>query len=179
MSPRHRSARAGVLLLGSLAALSLALTGLLLALRVTPGAGPGRGGVDAGDPPTAASSATEVLGEWTRLRSAAWTAGDPAALAALYGPGSRAGRADLALLRRYLRRGLTVQGMQTQLVSVDVRRRGPGLLVLGVTDRLVGGIAVAEDGSRLRLPTDQPTRHVVTLRLVGGDWRVERISSIA
>lgn len=120
----------------------------------------------------AAPSPTHVLHAWDERRAAAWAAGDPRALIALYTRGSSAGERDVAMLRAWSARGLRVEGLRMQLLAVDVHRRTPDRLVLGVTDRLVG--AVAEPGA-LPLPRDRASAHVVTMRWVEGEWRVSSV----
>lgn len=115
-----------------------------------------------------------VLHDWDDRRSAAWATGDARALAELYVPGSAAGRADLAMLRAWRARGLRVEGLQTQLLAVHVRRRTPTRLVLDVTDRMTGGVAVPGGWS---LPGDLPSRHRIALRRVAGEWRVSSARS--
>jgi hypothetical protein len=110
---------------------------------------------------------TDVLHAWDERRAEAWATGDVAGLRSLYTDRSTAGRADATMLRAWEERGLRVDGTEMQLLSVQVRRRTPDLLVLDVVDRLVGGVL---------LPRDLPTRHVVTLRVVAGEWRVARVS---
>lgn len=110
-----------------------------------------------------------VLRDWDRARAAAWEAADPAGLAALYAPGSAAGRADVAMLRRWTARGLRVEGMAMQVLAVELRRRTERRLVLVVTDRLVGAVAVGA-GGRSDLPRDGATRRRLEFRRVGGDW---------
>ncbi|GAB3195225.1 hypothetical protein GCM10027062_01700 [Nocardioides hungaricus] len=122
---------------------------------------------------TLALAPVAVLDRWDEQRAAAWATGDVAALRALYTPGSSAGRRDAAMLREWSARGLRVDGLRMQLIDVDVRRRTPDRLVLAVTDRLAGG--VAEPGG-LALPWDRPSRHVVTLRVVAGEWRVSAVA---
>ena len=114
--------------------------------------------------PSAIGSASEVLADWDARRSAAWAAGDAEALAALYSTGSRTGAADVRLLGHYRERGLTVEGLTTQLLAVSVVKRGPRRLVLDVTDRVASGQAVG--GARpVALPTDRAsTRRVVLVR---------------
>jgi hypothetical protein len=112
-----------------------------------------------------------VLHDWDDRRAAAWAAGDVGALRALYTPGSAAGRADVAMLRAWRARGLRVTGLRMQLLAVHVRLRAPDRLVLVVTDRLAGGVVVP---GPLGLPRDLPSRHVVTMRRVAGEWRVSR-----
>jgi hypothetical protein len=114
----------------------------------------------------------DVLHTWDDRRAAAWAAGDPAALGDLYTDGSAAGRRDVAMLRAWDAHGLRVAGLHTQLLAVEVRSRTPGRLVLDVTDRVVGAVVVP---GRIALPRDRPSRHVVTLRLVAGEWRVSSV----
>lgn len=111
-----------------------------------------------------------VLRDWDRARAAAWEAGDPAALGRLYARGSAAGRADAAMLRRWTARGLRVEGMAMQVLSVELRLRTDRRLVLVVTDRLVGAVAVGPGGSRTELPRDGATRRRLEFRRSGGDW---------
>ena len=124
----------------------------------------------------------DVLHAWDERRAAAWADGDVAGLRALYTDGSVAGRRDAAMLRAWSARGLRVDGLRTQLLRVEVRVGTPGRLVLAVTDRVVGGVAggVAGGGAvpaGVALPRDAPTRHVVTLRRVAGEWRVSAVRS--
>jgi hypothetical protein len=115
--------------------------------------------------------ASDVLRAWDRARSRAFAAGDVAALRRLYVPGSAAGTSDVRLLRRYLRRGLRVDGMRMQLLAVTVLARGPTALRVRVTDRLVGAVAVGH-GVREPLPHDRASTRVVALRHAGDRWRV-------
>jgi hypothetical protein len=127
------------------------------------------GSVDPDAPPM-------VLAQWDASRAAAWAAGDARALRRLYAPGSRAGRHDVRQLRAYADQGLRVENLRTQVLSVDVLRRTARTLEIEVTDRLIGGVAVGDDG---RLPL--PAGHAVTrdIRLVKADdgWLVDEVSS--
>jgi hypothetical protein len=116
-----------------------------------------------------------VLAGWDRRRAAAWAAGDVDALRALYLPGSGAGVADVALLRAWLRRGLRVEGLHTQVLARRVVDSRSGRIVLRVTDRVVGGVAVRAGGARARLPADRPERRTVTLVRHAGRWVVARV----
>ena len=116
-------------------------------------------------------AAADVLREWDERRAAAYAAGDPAALRPLYTPGSAAGRADRAMLRAYADRGLRVTGLRRQLLAVEVLDAGPGWWRLGVTDRLVGGVARG-GGQPVVLPRDRPSSWRVQLRRHAGGWRV-------
>lgn len=121
---------------------------------------------------TLAVSPVAVLHGWDEQRADAWATGDAPVLRALYTPGSAAGRRDVAMLRAWTARGLRVDGLRTQLLDVDVRRRTPERLVLDVTDRLTGGTA---EPAGLALPRDRASRHVVTMRVVAGEWRVSAV----
>lgn len=114
-----------------------------------------------------AFSPVDVLHAWDERRAEAWAAADVAALRDLYAPGSAAGRADAAMLRAWRDRGLRVEGLEMQLLSVQVRRRTSDRLVLDVVDRLV---------TRAPLPSDLPTQHVITMRVSDGEWRVVSVS---
>lgn len=119
------------------------------------------------------ADASAVLHDWDDRRAAAWAAGDPAALAALYTPGSPAGRADLALLRAWRDRGLRVRGMQQQLLEIEVRRASATRLDLVVTDRLTGAVARGR-GVRVPLPEDVASTSRVVLVRDGRTWRVRQ-----
>lgn len=121
--------------------------------------------------PSGDGSASEVVTGWDVRRSAAWAAGDVDALAALYAEGSRTGAADVRLLQDYLDRGLTVEGLTTQLLTVAVVQHRPRRLVLDVTDRVVAGSAVG--GVRpVALPTDRASTRRVVLVRPGRTWLV-------
>jgi hypothetical protein len=126
-------------------------------------------------PADATPAAVRVLHDWDARRAAAWAHGDPGALRSLYVAGSCSRRADRAALTAYAGRGLRVPGLRFQVASVDVLARSPGRLVLAVTDRLVTAVAVG-DGARWRLPADRWSSRVVSLRRVGGAWRVVEVA---
>ena len=128
--------------------------------------------------PAASFPASDVLRRWDRARGRAFAEGDVDALRSLYAAGSAAGTSDVRLLRAYLRRGLRVEGMRMQLLSLEVLHEEPTRLRLLVTDRLTGSVAVGR-GTRVRLPEDQASTRVVELRRTasGSDWQVEGVSS--
>jgi hypothetical protein len=115
--------------------------------------------------------AAAVVHAWDERRAAAWARGDARALAHLYAPGSAAGRVDLRMLEEWHARGLTVRGMTTQLLRLDVRRAAAGRLVLDVRDRLVAAVAVGP-GVRVRLPAGRVATRRLVLERAGGGWRV-------
>ena len=115
-----------------------------------------------------------ILSGWDEQRSTAWSEGDPGALRALYADGSRAGAADVRLLRRYADRGLRVTGLRTQVLSLDVLDRADDRLRLVVTDRIVGGRA-SGGGETARLPADRASTRQVELVRVGEEWLVAEV----
>jgi len=126
--------------------------------------------------PTPEVRAAAVLRSWDAARAEAWAAGDVRRLAALYTPGSRAALRDQEMLRAWLRRGLVVRDLRTQLLEVREVRRADRTWVLRVTDRVAGGTAVGRTVAR-PLPRDSATQTVVTLRRVRGRWLVESVSA--
>ncbi|WP_110183221.1 hypothetical protein [Nocardioides solisilvae] len=116
----------------------------------------------------------EVLRAWDRRRARAWAEGDHAVLRRLYVAGSATGRKDVRMLRRYRDRGLRVEGLQTQLVSVDVVEQKDDRLVLDVVDRVAAAFVVG-DGVRRALPEDRPTRRRVEVVRRAGEWLVAEV----
>jgi hypothetical protein len=130
------------------------------------------------DPPSVADplpevEAAAVLASWDADRAAAWSAGDVRRLRSLYTDGSIAGDQDVAMLRRWLDRGLVVDGLRTQVLGLREVRRSTDRWVLTVTDRVVDGVARGE--TTQRLPADTPTTRTVTLRLVDDRWLVSSV----
>lgn len=121
-----------------------------------------------------ASVPASILADWDERRSAAWADGDPAALRDLYAKGSRAGAADVRLLRRYADRGLRVTGLRTQVLSLSVLEMDDDLLSVMVTDRIVGGRA-SGDGEAIRLPADRASTRRIDLVRVGEQWLVGEV----
>ena len=168
--------------LGRTALVALLLCGLLAvaggtlwqahAPRGEPAARPDVAVVAAGRAPE-----RSVLERWDAARAAAWDSGSVRALRRLYVPGSEASRRDVGLLRRYADRGLRVAGLRTQVLSWSVVSSRPDRLVLRVTDRVVGGVAVRPGGAtRARLPADRPTQRRLTLLRREGRWLMARVS---
>jgi hypothetical protein len=121
-------------------------------------------------------AALAVLHAWDVRRARAWARGDTTALASLYVPGSSAGSADVALLRRYQVRGYVVRGMRMQVFAARVLTARPAVLRLEVTDRLAGAVAVRGRVSS-GLPADAASRRVLVLRRVRGAWLMARVGS--
>ena len=165
--------RRSILLTVFLAGVCAVLTGALWQLRVSAG-DPGEDTVDA-VPAHAETEALGILRAWDVRRARAWAAGDVHALDGLYTPRSRTGAVDLAMLRSYLRRGLVVEGMNTQVLAADVRASDATHLTLVVTDRLATATAVGA-GTSQRLPRDRATNHTVELLKTGDAWLVDEVT---
>ncbi len=120
---------------------------------------------------TEAVSSLSVLRDWDRARSAAWARGDVAALRRIYLMGSRAGARDVAMLRRWVDRGLRVRRLTMQVLSVELRVRTDRRIVLDVTDRLADAVAMPiGGGDRRELPRDGLTTRRLAFRLTGAGW---------
>lgn len=115
-----------------------------------------------------------VLHGWDARRAAAWAAGDPGALGALYVPGAPAGRRDVAMLRAWGRRDVRVVDLRMQVLSARALVRSEHRLVLLVTDRVAGGTAVS-GSRRTALPRDRATTRRIAWREVAGVWRVASV----
>lgn len=131
----------------------------------------------ASGPVPARTEAIAVLAAWDRRRAEAWAGGDLQALAGLYAPGSRAGREDVAMLRRWTARGLRVSGLRMQVREVTAHDLAGERWELEVTDRLAGGLAVGR-GIRAALPRDGWSTRRIVLERVAGQWRVASVRSL-
>ncbi len=125
-------------------------------------------------PQPAPLRAVRVWEEWQAARAAAYSSGEVGALRRLHDPRSRAGRRDVAVLRAYAERGLTLDlATRTRRLSVLVAR--PRLVVVRVVARTR---AVARSGAAARvLPTAPWQRRRLVLRLVDGRWRLSAATS--
>ncbi|HEX2894617.1 MAG TPA: hypothetical protein VHO29_11515 [Marmoricola sp.] len=125
-------------------------------------------------------AALAVLHDWDVRRAAAWAAGDPVALRRLYTSGSAAGDSDVALLRRYVARGLVVRDLSMQVLRARVLVRRPRRLELEVTDRLAAAVAGRSGDVRSvrRLPESTVSTHLVVLRRPVRVWLVARVSAV-
>ena len=157
----------------ALAAAAACCVVLTLVVTVWRGGSPSTSEAPAPPLPVASGPAM-ILADWDERRSAAWADADAAALRDLYATRSRAGEADVRLLRRYADRGLRVTGMRTQVLSLAVLDRADDRLSVVVTDRIVGGRA-SGSGQTVRLPADRASTRRIDLVRVGEDWLVEEV----
>ena len=160
-------------LLPALAGVAACCVVLTLMVTLWRGGPPSTGEAPALLMPTASGPAS-ILAAWDERRSAAWADADVEELRGLYAAGSRAGAADVRLLRRYADRGLRVIGLRTQVLSLTVLERDADLLSVVVTDRIVGGRA-SGDGESVRLPADRASTRRIDLVKVGREWLVEEV----
>jgi hypothetical protein len=171
--PSSFLARSVVALVASVAALGVALV-----VDGDRDPGPARAQPVAQEAPPVTSGPREVLRQWDDARAAAWAAGDPAALAAAYTPGSVAGRHDVARLRAWRERGWRVEMLRTQVGGLRVVRESPRELVLLVADRVAGGVAVRPGTAPLALPRDRWDTRELVLRRVDGRWRLASVTTV-
>jgi hypothetical protein len=121
--------------------------------------------------PSPAVQVLALLQGWDRRRAAAWASGEPAALGRLYVAGSRTGARDRHDLRRWAARGLRVTGLRQQIRSLRILVRTSRRVVVVVTDRTVGGVAVGAARSTA-VPASGWETHRIILRAHGDQWRV-------
>ena len=120
-----------------------------------------------------------VLGRLDDVRERAYVRGDPALLGRVYVRGSPLRRADARLLRAYERRGLELDAVPLRLRDVELVSLTDRRVRLRVLDQL-GAVRVRSPGGPWRaLPTDQPTKRIITLQRTSDGWRVAAISRVA
>jgi hypothetical protein len=159
---------------------TLLLLSVLVTVVVVAGAAllqdPTPGQVGGSDRPatSSVSRAATVLRAWDRRRARAWADDDRSAVRALYVPGSRAGRRDLAMLAAYHQRGLRVTTMKRQVLAMDVVTRTADTWALEVTDRLAEA-RVGRNGSSRVLPRSRPATRRIELRRVADTWKVVEV----
>lgn len=116
-----------------------------------------------------------VLDRLSRMRAAAWRHGRPGQLRSVYAPAAHELTRDQTMLRHYTDRNLRVQGARLMFERVRLVRRGPHFVVLRAIDQLAPTVAVDRHGERLRLPRDEPTRHIIELRRTSAGWRIASV----
>ena len=155
-------------ILAGLTLLAVLGTAALVALRPEP--------LETAPPVVAPARAgpRSVLADWDERRARAWATGDVDGLRDLYVDGSRTGRADARMLSSYVDRGLTVRGLRTQVLALEVLGASTERVDVRVTDRVSGAAAVDGD-TAIPLPADRPSTRRVLLRLVDGEWLVDEV----
>lgn len=174
-----------ILALGISAALVLLAVGAVLLRGSAESGRADRSGGPAADRSQRATPRTDertaqgvrALRDWDAARARAWGSGDAEALRALYTASSPVAGADVAMLRQWQRRDLRVTGMRTQVLRVSVRASAADRMVLEVTDRLAGAVAV-RDGTRVPLPRDRVSTRLVALVHTHGRWRVAAVMPV-
>ncbi len=131
------------------------------------------GGPEAAAVVRPAARVLDVLRSWDRRRARAWAAGDALALRALYLPGSRTGRRDVAMLAAYRGVGCGSPRCDDRCSPLRVRSRDAGTLSLVVTDRLAE--ARVTGGTRAVLPRSRPATRRIVLRRTSSGWCVAEV----
>lgn len=154
----------------------LVLVACLLVARAASGcaAGGPREQLAAAPAVPARARVIDLLHAWDQARAQAYADGDVAALQALYDDGSKACAADVALLRAYRARGVTVQGLTRQTSAVRVVAASPHRLVVRLTDRLASAVAVGPGWRRALPQSGFKTRDLVLVR-TDEVWRVRSV----
>lgn len=121
----------------------------------------------------------QVLAVLDRRRSRAYAELAPRLLRGVYTARSTVLRHDRALLSDYRRRGLRVCGMRMRVLSLRVRARDAGRVLLRVRERLAPGAAVVGGDAVRRLPADAVGTRLLNLRRVEGRgpvrWRISAV----
>lgn len=121
------------------------------------------------------TAALRALHGWDERRAEAFARGDEAALRRLYAAGSRTGRADVALLRSYARRGLRVEDLDMQVIRLEVDHSSAEALDLVVVDRVTGARAVG-GGHSIALPVDRASSRRIEMVRQQGEWLVDEVT---
>jgi hypothetical protein len=177
--PRHRSARLATAL-AVVAVLVLAGAVVATSLRSHPAA-TARTSVSprATAPRRSPAAPSErwagVLRRLDARRSAAWRAGDPRRLAAVFAQGSSPLRRDRALLREYVHRRLGVSRATVSYLRVRLVGRSPGRVTLATVDQLDAVEVDRASAATVMLPADQPSRHRIVLVAAAAGWRIAAV----
>jgi hypothetical protein len=115
-----------------------------------------------------------ILGQLDRRRELAYALGDPGRLRSVYVADSAVLRHDVAMLRAYRERGVSLTGVRLRVLDADLMGRDGPYVRLRVVDRLQRPTAHTRHGS-IRLPRDAPTDRVVVLRDLADGWRIAAV----
>ncbi len=119
-----------------------------------------------------------ALRELDQRRAGAWRLGRADQLAAVYVPTSHALTRDQAMLGAYAARGLRVDGASLSFMRVRLIRRDGRTVTLRTVDQLQRAVARRDDGQRVALPRDRPSRHVIVLERSPAGWRVAAVTAL-
>jgi hypothetical protein len=118
-----------------------------------------------------------IVADLDRRRTVAFATGDVAALDELYVDGSAAQQADSATLQLLVRQGRTAQSVTITPSAVELLRQQGADVVLRVFDTISPYRIVTADGQVVRRVAGRPVMAwTLTLRRIGGEWRISRIS---
>lgn len=115
-----------------------------------------------------------ILGQLDRRRELAYALGDPGRLRSVYVADSPVLRHDIAMLRAYRERGVSLTGVRLRVLDADLMGRDGPYVRLRVVDRLQRPTAHTRRGS-IRLPRDEPTDRVIVLRDIAEGWRIAAV----
>lgn len=107
-----------------------------------------------------------------RHRAAAFATADPARLESVYTADSPARQRDADVIEQYRERGGTVIGALPRIAECSVIEQTSTRLDVEIVDTLGPTHVRWADGTRTRLPRDQPTRRNMILRLTDDGWRI-------
>ncbi|MGJ9423710.1 hypothetical protein [Aeromicrobium sp. CF3.5] len=107
-----------------------------------------------------------------RHRAAAFATADVTRLEEVYTVDSPSRERDTEVIEQYRERGATVIGALPRISECTVLDRSSTRLDLEVVDTLGAAHVWWDDGTRTRLPRDQPTRRHLVLRLTENGWRI-------
>lgn len=116
-----------------------------------------------------------MLSGFDEIRAEAIEDGRPGLLDSIYVTGSSLIDEDTSLIKTYQRRHITVERMETSVLSVRVDRVSAKRVRLAVVDRLARISVRLPDGSTRRLPLDRPAAHSIELTLTEHGWRITSI----
>jgi hypothetical protein len=118
-----------------------------------------------------------ILGQLDRRRELAYALGDPRRLRSVYVADSPVLRHDVAMLRAYRTRGVSLTGVRLRVIDADLMGRDGRYVRLRVVDRLERPTAHTEHGS-IRLPRDEATARVIVLRDIAVGWRIAAVREV-
>jgi hypothetical protein len=118
-----------------------------------------------------------ILGRLDRRRELAYALGEPRRLRSVYVADSAVLRHDVAMLRAYRERGVSLTGVRLRVLDADLMGRDGPYVRLRVVDRLQRPTAHTGHGS-IRLPRDAPTDRVIVLRDLADGWRIAAVRAV-